>query len=320
MSNMRHVVVTDHPSDDVHQERAVAARFGVPITVNDCSTEAETVAATRGASALLVNLAPITAAVIEGLAPGASVIRYGIGYDNIDVTAARARGIRVANIPDYGAETVADHALALMLALVRRLPAYDAALRSGWWSGAGAFGPVRGLRRTTVGLIGTGRIGLAFAQRLRPLGVRIIAHDPYVSRLALSAHEIENLPFIDVIEAADVVSLHLPLTAQTHGLLGASELARMRAGALLINTSRGPLVDERALAEALQTGNLGGAGLDVFATEPLEPTSPLPELPNVILTPHIGYYSDESIDRLHELAAAELERALAGLQLVGQVA
>lgn len=309
------VVVTDHSFGDVERERSVAERFGRPLTVHACSTVAETRDAVAGADVVLVNFAPMTAEVLRVLAPGAVVIRYGVGYDNIDVAAAGDLGVRVCNVPDYGADTVADHAVACLLALLRRTGEYTAAIRDRAWLDPADLGPVRDFSRTTVGLVGTGRIGRAVARRLAPFGFRVIAHDPFVDAERLAEEGIEAVDLRTLLTGAHAVSLHAPLTPDNRHLIDATALGHMRDDAVLINTSRGGLVDESALADALLEGRLAGAALDVFDPEPLASDSRLRRASNVILTPHAAFYSESSLDNLQRLAAEEAARALAGRPL-----
>jgi D-3-phosphoglycerate dehydrogenase len=308
---MTDVVVTDQAFGGVERERAVAESHGCSFAEFDARTEDAAREAVAGARVAFVNFAPMTERVLAELAPGAVVIRYGIGYDNVDVAAARELGVRVANVPDYGADTVADHAVALLLALLRRLDVYTGALRTGWVAPAAA-GRIRGFGETTVGLIGTGRIGRAVAARLAPFGFRVIAFDPFVDAETLVAAGITAVTLEDLLAQADAVSLHAPLTEANHHLIDAARLAEMKPGAVIVNTSRGSLIDEGALADALGAARLGGAGLDVFETEPLPETSALRRLPNVLLTPHAAFYSDTSLANLQRLAAEEAGRALAG--------
>jgi D-3-phosphoglycerate dehydrogenase len=316
----RRVVVTDHAFRNVDLEAATARRFGADFAEYACRTEAETRDAVAGAGVVFVNLAPITGDVLRALAPGAVVIRYGIGVDNVDLSAARDLGVAVANVPDYGSDTVADHAAACLLALLRKLWRYDNAIRADGWCAATSLAPLPGFPSTTVGLVGTGRIGLALHARLRPFGFRIVAHDPYADREMLADLGVPLLDLPDLLTAADAVSLHAPLTEETHHLIGADALRRMRPGAVLVNTSRGGLVDPEALADALERGQLAGAALDVFEPEPLPRDSRLRSLPGVILTPHAAYYSDDSVANLQRLAAEEAARALAGEDLRSRVA
>lgn len=312
------VVVTDHAFDSVDTERAVAAELGADFSEHQCRSEAETIEAVRGANAVLVNFAPITAAVLAELAPSAVVVRYGIGYDNVDVEAARAAGVAVANVPDYGGETVADHAVALLLTLLRRIPTYDRMIKTDGWCKPADVGPIRALSETTVGLVGSGRIGLAVAERLHAFGISVLAHDPFagpeIDRV------VTRVGFDELLDRSDAISLHCPLVPSTEHIIDTSALERLRPGAVLVNTSRGGLIDSDALATALQDGRLAGAALDVFEPEPLPEDSPLRLQQNVIFTPHAAFYSDASIRALQQLAADEVRRALRGEELRSRVA
>ena len=309
---MSRVVVTDHAFADLVQEEEMAARSGAELVDHQCTTEEETRAALDGADVALVNFAPVTSAVLEAMAPGATVVRYGIGYDNVDVEAARRLGVAVANVPDYGSETVADHAAAMVLALLRRLPHYDRGVRTQGWVRPASVGTVPSLDRTTVGLVGVGRIARLLAERLRPFGVTLLGSDPAVDPALAAGSGVRLASFDEVVEQSHAISLHAPSTPQTHHLLGRETMARMRPGAVLVNTSRGPLVDEVALAEALAEGRLAGAALDVFDPEPLAADSPLRDCPTVLLTPHAAFYSEESLHNLQRLASEEAARALNG--------
>lgn len=304
------IVVTDQSFGGVERERALARRLGVGFADHQCRTEDETADAVAGASVVLVNFAPITRRVIERLAPGATVIRYGIGYDNVDVTAARELGVRVCNVPDYGASTVADHTVALLFNLLRKVRQFDQAVRERTWIAPGELGALPAFDQTSVGLIGSGRIGQAVLERLRPFGFRVLVHDAFVSEESLRALGAEPAALDDLLGEVHAVSLHVPLTGTTRHLLNASALQRMRPGALIVNTARGGLIDEAALAEALLSGHLGGAALDVVEREPLPPDSPLRDVPGLLLTPHAAFFSDGSLAALQRLATEEAGRAL----------
>ena len=312
MAVAKRVVITDQRFADVPDERTVAEAEGAALVVHDCRTAAEVADAIRGADVVLANLAPVDAAAIAGLSPGAVLIRYGIGTDNVDLEAARRGGVRICNVPDYGADTVADHASAAMLALLRRLPVYDHAIRRDGWVAPDMVPDLPSLSECTVGLIGVGRIGLAVARRLRAFGIAVIAADPFADRSRLAETGVALVERDALLAGADGISLHLPATADTRGMIGRDALARMRQGAVLVNTSRGALVDEAALADALRSGRLAGAALDVFEPEPLAADSPLRRMPNVILTPHAAFYSHASLALLQRLAAEETRRALRG--------
>jgi D-3-phosphoglycerate dehydrogenase len=309
------VVVTDQAFGGVDRERAVAEAHGADFSDHQVRTEEETLAAVTGASVVFVNFAPITRSVLESLAPGAVVIRYGIGYDNVDAVAAAELGVAVCNVPDYGADTVADHTVALILASLRKVGRYTDTIRTAGWVAPSELGSIRGFAETTIGLVGTGRIGRAVAKRLGPFGFRVIAFDPFVDADSLRADGIEPVTFDRLLGESDLVSLHAPLTAENRHLLGDEQFSAMRPGAMVVNTSRGPLIDEDALASALGDGRLGAAALDVFEEEPLPAASQLRFLSNVLLTPHAAFFSDTSLAALQRLAAEEADRALSGLPL-----
>lgn len=307
---MSRVVVTDHAFINTAYEAAAAERNGAEFAVHQCAAPDETTEAVRDADVAIVNFAPMGEAQLSVMAPGATVIRYGVGYDNVDTEAARRLGIAVANVPDYGVDTVADHAAALLLSLLRRLPTYDRGIRDQGWVVPGSVGPIVSFPSVTIGFLGAGRIARSLADRLRAFGFRLIASDPYASSDAVAQHGIELVDTDRLVEQADAVSLHLPLTAETHHFVDADFLNALRPGCIIVNTSRGPLIDEHALADAVRDGRVGGAGLDVFDPEPLSVDSPLRDCPGVVFTPHAAFYSTQSLDNLQRLAAEEAERAL----------
>ncbi len=316
----KRVVVTDCRFESLRHEREAADRFGAVFEVFDCTNPAEVARALRDADVAFVNLVPVDADALAGMRPEGLVIRYGIGTDNVDVEAARRLGRRVANIPDYGSDTVADHAVSGMLALLRRLTIYDAMIRRDGWAKPTAVPRLPSLAATTVGLLGVGRIGMLVARRLRAFGIRVAAHDPYADPVRLRALDIESLTFDALLAEAHGLSLHLPASSATRHVINRDTIALMRPGAMLVNTARGALVDEAALSDSLARGHLGGAALDVFDPEPLSPNSPLRGMDNVILTPHAAFYSAESLETLQRMAAEEAMRALAGDALRCRVA
>jgi D-3-phosphoglycerate dehydrogenase / 2-oxoglutarate reductase len=233
----------------------------------------------------------VDAAVIAAGANLRVVARAGVGLDNIDVDAARAAGLIVLNAPDGNTIAAAEHTLALLLAVARRIPAADASVRAGEWQRA-RFAGVE-LRGKTLGIIGLGRIGLAVADRARAFGMRIVGQDPYVSAAVCAERGIEAMELGPLLDRADVVTVHVPLTDETAGLLDAAAIRRLKPGTIVLNVARGGIVDEAALAEALRDGRLGGAGIDVYGHEP--PTdSPLLAAPNTVLTPHIAASTAEA--------------------------
>lgn len=316
----KRVVVTDLRFEGLHHERAAAERYGASFHEFDCRTAGEVVEALRGADIVFANLVPISQAALSVMQPGGLVIRYGIGYDSVDVAAAKRLGIRVANVPDYGSDTVADHAAASMLSLLRRLPIYDAAIRREGWVNPDLIRPLPNLSASTAGLIGVGRIGFLVARRLQAFGMRILATDPFADPEMLRHAGIEAVTLDVLLAQAHGISLHLPATPDTRHIISHDAIGSMRPGAMLVNTARGALVDEAALADALRRGHLGGAALDVFDPEPLGAKSPFRTMPNVILTPHAAFYSVQSLEALQRLAAEEAGRALAGEPLRSLVA
>ncbi|GAA2094037.1 C-terminal binding protein [Brevibacterium salitolerans] len=314
----RRVVITDQSFPGLAHEERAAARAGAELVVrSDVTAEAEVAELTAGADVVMLAYAEITDRVLAGLAEGATVIRYGIGYETIDVEAAARHGVRVCNVPDYGADTVADHTVMLALAVLRRVADYHAritASESGWVS-ATDLGPIAAVSDVTYGLVGTGQIGRKVAARVRAFGAEVIAYDPYADAEAVAAEGITLTDFDTLLECADIVSVHAPLTPETRHLIDARAMAAMKDSAILVNTARGALVDTRAAAEAVSAGRLGGLGLDVLESEPLEEGHPLRTAPRTLLTPHAAFYSERSLTNLQRFAAEEMERALRGESL-----
>lgn len=260
-----------------------------------------------GAAAAIVSTDPFDAAAFRDHPALRVVARVGVGVDSIDLGAATAAGVAITVTPGANDHTVADHAVALMLACLRRVVEHDGGVRRGGWDRTGGHTPWL-LTGATVGLVGYGRIGRLVAERLRGFGARILVTDPAA---APDAGE-EDVELAELLAAADVVSLHAPLLPSTRLLIGAAELRRMRPTAILVNTARGAVVDEAALAGALARGELRGAALDVFAHEPPDPSSPLLALPNVVLSPHIAGLSEQSIEQMLSRATASVLDVLAG--------
>lgn len=306
------VVVTDHAFRDVGEEERVAREEGATFACYTCTAERETAEAVAGSDVALVNFAPVTRPVLARMKPGAVVIRYGVGFDNIDVVAAGEFGIRVANVPDYGVETVADHAASALLMLARRFPQYDRAIRDQGWVTPSQLGPIRGFRSTVVGLVGLGRTAQALAERLRAFGFALIAHDPYCPPETFAGSGVESVALEELAERAHVISLHATSTAATEKMINAAFFDRMQPGTVLVNTARGALVDETALLAAIAAGRISGAVLDVTDPEPVPPDSPLRTRPEIFLSPHAAFYDEDSLRNLQRLAAEEARRALRG--------
>jgi D-3-phosphoglycerate dehydrogenase len=305
----RLVVALDDGYPSYDQEQGLLGPVGARFELRPCrGSEAAAVEAVRDADIALVRESPVSRRAIEGMAHGKAVIRYGIGVDNIDQQAARERQIYVANVPDYGIDEVSTQTVALALAVVRRVLLHDREVRQGRWS-TGVLAPMYRLRGRTLGLVGYGRIARMTHEMLSGFGVgAVLAHDP---RAVLPAG-VQAASIDDICRRADLISLHTPLTAETRHLIDARRIALMRPTAIVVNTARGGLVDLDALASALGDGRLLGAGLDVFEHEPPDPDHPLFALPNVVVTNHIGWYSEEAMRDVQRMAAEEAVRVLNG--------
>jgi len=272
-------------------------------------------AVARDADAILVTYAKLPGDLLRQLARCKAIGRFGLGVDNIDIAAAAELGIAVTYVPDYCMHEVSDHAMALLLALARKIPLSNKLVQGGRWE-MPAVVPIHRLAGRVLGLVGFGNIPRALAPKAKAFGLRVVTHDPYVSQQALAAAGVESVSFDRLLDISDFVSIHAPLMPATRGLFNAEVFAKMKTGALLINTARGPLVDEAALVSALDSGRLGGAALDVVAVEPLPKDSKLIGRDNVILTPHTAFYSVEALNELQTKCAADVARVLSGEQPV----
>lgn len=315
MAMQARVVVTDYTFPELQQERRAAESAGADFAAFQCRTAEDVAEAVDGAKVAVVQFAPFTAAAAARLAPGAAVIRYGVGYDNIDVAACAERGIAVSYVPDYCADEVADHTAASLLAMLRKLPAFDASVRRGDWKAVAVAKPLKSFDETLVGFFGFGHIGRLTFARLKPFGFRFAVADPMLSPYVAQEMGLELMDADTLFRNADALCLHAPATEQTRFFVDAERLAAMQPHAVVVNTARGALIDEAALAQALRAGTIGGAALDVFNTEPLPADSPLRDVPNVMLTPHAAWYSDGAIGRLQGLVAGDIAAWLDGKPL-----
>ena len=312
------VVVTDYNYPDLAIERETLAQWEAEVVPAQCATAAEVAEAGRDADALISQYAPITKEVIRRLTRCRALGRYGIGVDNIDVQAATGQGIPVINVPSYCEDEVSDHALAMLLAWARRVSHYAHEVRTGVWDWKTGR-PIRRLRGQILGLLGFGKIAQLLAAKAKALGLVVIAHDPYLPADVFAQAGVERVEFDALLSRSDFLSIHVPSTPTTRHLVSEAALRKMKPTACLINTSRGPVVDEAALARALEQGKLAGACLDVMEREPPAPTNPLLHLPHVLLSPHAAWYSDESLIDLRRKVAADVGRALHGLRPRGLV-
>jgi D-3-phosphoglycerate dehydrogenase len=271
---------------------------------------AEVIERARDADALITSSSPVTRRVMEALEGLKVVVRTGVGYDVIDVPAATELGVVVVNVPDIWVREVANHALALLLAWNRQIVTLDHEIRAGVWSGRVPGATTGALHGESVGVVGLGNIGSAFARRVAALETHVIACDPYVDDARFRALGVERVDLLTLAARADYVSVHTLLNDETRGLINDAFLGRMKPTACLVNTSRGPVVDEAALARALKEGRLAGAALDVFEHEPLAADSPLRQMSNVILTPHAAYFSSAAVAQVPRRCGEEVARVL----------
>jgi D-3-phosphoglycerate dehydrogenase / 2-oxoglutarate reductase len=311
------VVIADYDYGNVDIERAIIEGAGFELIAAQCKSQDDVIAVARDAHAVIAQYAPVGAQAITAFTRCRVIARYGTGVDIVDVDAATRRNILVTNVPnDWCENEVADHAMALLLATARKLRDYDRATRAGVWRWQSGQ-PIYRFRGRILGLLSFGAIAQAIAARASGFGMRIIAHDPYRTSDDIAAKGATAVSFDELIEQADYLVIQAPLTSETHHLIDEAQLRRMKPSAFLINTARGPIVNDSALYRALKEGWIAGAGLDDIEEEPAKmrdwkPTNPLFGLDNVIITPHAAYYSEEAIHTVREFAAEEVVRVLAG--------
>lgn len=305
----------DYPDADV--ERTVFDNIDADVVVGHAETEDELIELGEGADALLVEYVAVTERVLDELDDVRVVSRYGIGVDNVDVAAATERGVTVTNVPSYCEEEVATHALSLLLTVARKTAQYTAAIESGTWDWK-IGQPIEPLMGKTVGFAAFGKIPRAFAELTAGFDFDYVVYDPYLDEADVADHPVEKVDFETLLELSDVVSVHAPLVEETRHMFDAEAFDRMKDGAVLVNTARGPIIDEGALNDALRDGDIAGAGLDVMADEPVD-ESPLFELESVVCTPHVAWYSERSLEELRRKAAENVVRVLRGEEPHGLV-
>lgn len=304
------VAITDAQYKSHEPERAVLSKLNVELVKFQCRTEGDVIKNCKDADALLVQYAPITEKVIENLKNVRIIARYGIGVDNIDLEAATEKGIFVTNVV-YDICDVADHAISLILSLVRKIPWVYQSTKSGEWDWK-QFQPIMRLKGKTVGIIGLGRVGREVAKRISGFGVNILAYDPYIPLEIFKKNNAKKIDLETILEKSDIITLHVILTKETRHMIDENELRKMKKTAILINTCRGPVVNEKSLYTALKEKWIAGAGLDVLESEPLTEDNPLLELDNVVITPHMGWYSAGSVTEIQTAVAEDVARVLSG--------
>ncbi|BDU43045.1 C-terminal binding protein [Vibrio nigripulchritudo] len=315
MSEKKRVVCTDYTFPNLDIEEAVLEEQGYELEAHQCRSEEEVCSVVKNADAVLVQFAPFGPQAVNAVNPGTTVVRYGVGYDNIDVLSGHEHGLKLAYVPDYCTNEVADHTASLLLMCLRKNVAFDQSIRDGYWRAVEVGGDLKPFEETTVGFFGFGRIGKAVLDRLKPFGFHFLVCDPLMTEREAESLGVTLSSSDEFWSSADAYTLHAPATEETIKIINKQTMAKMKSGALVVNTARGELVDEAALAEALQTRSIGGAALDVFGKEPMSFGSPLLKAPNLVLTPHSAWYSTQSMQRLQRLAAEEIVRGLKGQTL-----
>jgi len=306
------VLYTDHGFSDVATERALIEEAGGDLVVAQCRTAEDVIEAAEGADALLVQWAPITADVIATLDRCKVLVRLGIGVDNVDLAAARAHGVPVCNVPDYCIDEVADHTLALILAATRQIGPCDSAIKAGQWKLPVALTALHALKYMTIGLVAFGRIGREVAARLNAFKCKVLVFDPALPESVIRDAGCVPATLDDVLTQSDLITLHCPSTEKTRRMINADSIAKMKKGVILVNASRGTLVDTGALAAALQSGQISAAALDVADPEPLNADSPLLKMSNVVITPHVASATPQAVQKLRTDAAGIAAMALRG--------
>lgn len=308
MANIFRVVITDCDHGSIEEEKEEFSRMGAEVTLAQVKKKEEVIQACKDADGLINQYTLLTREVLENLPRCRVISRYGVGVDSIDLQAATDLGIIVANVPDYCVEEVANHTIALILTLSRKTAFFDRKVKSNQWDFRLGI-PIYRMKGRTLGLIGCGRIGMEVAKKMSSFGVKVIVFDPYLQK---TEEWIELKDLDAVLKESDMISIHCPLNESTRHLIGEKEFRKMEKRPLLINTSRGAIIDEKALIQALKEGLISGAGLDVLEKEPPDPTNPLLTMENVILTPHVSFYSVESISELKRRTAENVSSVLQG--------
>lgn len=304
------VVITDCDFASIEIEKKELENIA-HVTLHQCRTEEEVMSVAYDADGILVQYAPMTRKVIASLNKCKVISRYGIGIDMIDIQAATDDGIAVVNVPDYCIEEVSDHTVALILACIRKIVVFDTTVKSGSWD-VRVAAPIYRLQGSSLGLIGFGNIAKRIVQKIAGFGCRVLVCDPYVSSDVLEQYHVTSVSFEDVLRKADIISIHAPLTNETKHLFSEREFRLMKETACIVNTSRGPIIDETTLYKALKERWIAGAAIDVVEEEPLRPESALLKLDNIIITPHASFYSVTALQELQKQTARGVVQVLKG--------
>ncbi len=302
------VVITDCDHGSIEEEKKELGRIDAELILAQVKEEEDLIRTCKDADGLINQYALLTRRVLERLPNCKVVSRYGVGVDSVDLKAATESGIIVANVPDYCMDEVSNQTIAMILTLIRKTAFFDQKVKSNQWDFHLGI-PIYRIHGKTLGLLGCGKIGLEVAKKISSFGVKVIAFDPYLQK---AGEGVELTDFDTVLKQSDFISIHCPLNESTRHLIGEQALKKMEKKPILINTSRGPIVDENALIQALAEGRVSGAGLDVLEKEPPDPQNPLLKMDNVILSPHVSFYSVESISELKRRTAENVSSVLLG--------
>ncbi|PEZ84108.1 MULTISPECIES: C-terminal binding protein [Bacillaceae] len=307
------ILLTDYEFEHLKYEEEIFQESGLEIEFikAQCKTEEEVMEQAKEVDAILNQYAPISRRVIDSLENTKIISRYGVGVNTIDLNAAKEKGITVANVPDYGMEEVSNHALALLLSSARKVTLLNKEVKKGNWDFKVCV-PIHRFNEQTVGVLGFGRIPRRFIEKVKPLGFKTAAYDPFVSASDMDAVGVQKMELDEIIAEADYLSIHVPLIDDTYHLINEERLKQMKRNAVIINTARGPIIDEKALSDALEKGVIAGAALDVTENEPVSTDSPLLTMDNVIITPHSAWYSEEAMVELRQKAARNIVQVLNG--------
>jgi len=306
------IVMTDDRHKTYEEEKKVLSNLDAELIIANCATVEDVISVCKDADGIMVNLAPMTAEVIEKLEKCKVIARYGVGFDNVDVAACTKKGIYVTNVTDYCAEEVSDQALALIMACARKVARRDAQVRQGKWN-IGSADPIHRIAGQTFAFLGFGMIARCLHRKIKGFNFsKIMVYDPYIDAETIAAMGCEKVDWETAFKSADFISCHMPLNDKTRGIVGKKEFALMKPTAIIVNTSRGPVIDEDAIIDALTTGKINSAGLDVHTKEPLDKDSKFFEIENCVITDHVGWYSEEAMSELKRKVAENVRDVLLG--------
>ncbi|WP_303224622.1 C-terminal binding protein [uncultured Dialister sp.] len=311
---MAKVYVTDYEYASLDEEKEELEKYGIELIAKQCKTEDDIVRECKDADGLLDQYAPIGRKVIEALPNLKVVARYGVGFNTVDLAAATEYGVCVINVPDYCQDEVSNQAFALMMACMRKITVLNDQVQSGKWDYKVAK-PIHRMMGQTLGLLGFGRIPKVLAKKAAAFGLNLVAYDPFLKQEDVKGYNVTLMSLEEVLKTSDIISLHMPLFKETEKIIDAKAFDLMKSTAIIINTSRGPLIDEDALYDAIKYGKIAGAGLDVTSIEPLPADSKLRGLKNVIITPHAAWYSEEAEKELKTKAAHGAGEIISGYDM-----